>query len=222
MTKVVAYLRVSTSKQEDGTSIAGQRERIRMYAQLHDLDVVEWVEDVAASAKSLARPGLRRALDALESGDAEGVIVNRLDRLTRSVRDLGVLLEHYFQRHALLSVGEQVDTRTATGRMVLNVITSIAQWEREQVAERVEHMHAVKRRKGERVGAPPFGYAVAEDGRTLVEDRDEQRTLARIRALRGEGASYQRIASMLNAEGAIARGSRWHPTTVARIVRRAS
>ncbi len=82
--------------------------------------------DAGHSAKSLDRPGLQRALGMLKAGDAEALLVVKLDRLTRSVVDLGTLVDHYFApgKAALLSVGEQIDTRSAAGRLVLNTAPS--------------------------------------------------------------------------------------------------
>ena len=86
--------------------------------------------DAGESAKSLDRPGLQRALGMLKAGEAEALLVVKLDRLTRSVVDLGTLVERYFApgKAALLSVGEQIDTRSAAARLVLNVLASVSQW----------------------------------------------------------------------------------------------
>ena len=87
-TPVVAYLPVSTDGQADaGVSLEAQRAKVNAYAQLYDLDLVEIVVDGGISAKTLDRPGLQRALDLLEAGKASGLLVAKLDRLTRSVRD---------------------------------------------------------------------------------------------------------------------------------------
>jgi hypothetical protein len=81
-----------------------------------DLDLIEIIEDAGVSAKSIDRAGLQRALDILERGRADGILIAKLDRLTRSVRDLGDLVERYFAaRFALLSVSDSIDTRTAAG-----------------------------------------------------------------------------------------------------------
>lgn len=80
---------------------------------------------------------------------------------------------------------------------------------------------AVKAGRGERVGELPLGSMVAEDGRTLIVDADEARTIDLIRALRADGLSIRAIAARLNADGVPARGGRWHPTTVARVLARA-
>ena len=112
----VAYLRVSTEKQSDrGVSLDGQRAKLQTYAGLYELDLVEVVVDAGHSAKSLDCPCLQRALGMLKAGDAEALLVVKLDRLTRSVVDLGMLVDRYFApgKAALLSVGEQIDTRRA-------------------------------------------------------------------------------------------------------------
>ena len=130
MTKTVAYLRVSTDKQADkGLSLDAQRVKVAAYAELYDLDIVEVVVDAGVSAKTLDRPGLSRALTMLRTGKAEALLVVKLDRLTRSVRDLGDLVETYFapSKSALLSVSEQIDTRSAAGRLVLNVLAAVSQ-----------------------------------------------------------------------------------------------
>jgi site-specific DNA recombinase len=82
-----------------------------------------------ASEQSLGHPGLQRALAMLAAREAGAIVMMKLDRLTRSVRDLGLLLDRDFApgKAALLSVGEQIDTRSAAGRLVLNVLASVAQ-----------------------------------------------------------------------------------------------
>jgi site-specific DNA recombinase len=138
-TRVVAYLRVSTDKQADhGISLDAQRAKLTAYAELYDLDLVTVEVDAGASAKTLDRPALQRALTTLKAGRADALLVVKLDRLTRSVRDLADLVDDYFRdgKYALLSVSEQVDTRSAAGRMVLNILTAIGEWEREAIGER--------------------------------------------------------------------------------------
>jgi site-specific DNA recombinase len=163
-TKTVAYVRVSTEKQADhGVSLEAQQAKIAAYAQLYELDLVETVVDAAASAKSLERPGLKRALAMLDAGAATALLVVKLDRLTRSVADLSRLIERYFAagKAALLSVSEQIDTRSAAGRLVLNVLASVSQWEREAIGERtsmaMRHMAAQGQYTG---GPPPYGYTL--------------------------------------------------------------
>src|SRR6266852_9949701 len=173
-TRTIAYLRVSTEKQADkGISLEAQRAKVEAYAQLYDLTLVEVVIDAGMSAKTLDRPGLQRALEMLRTGQAEALLVVKLDRLTRSVVHLGQLVEEYFAdgKWALLSVGEQIDTRSAAGRLVLNVLASVSQWEREAIGERTSAAMQYKASVGEYTGGRiPFGYRLADDGEHLEPD----------------------------------------------------
>src|SRR4051812_25655214 len=110
-TRTIAYLRVSTDKQaERGVSLDAQRAKVKAYAELYDLELVEVVVDAGESAKFLNRPDLQRALGMLKRHEADALLVVKLDRLTRSVVDLGRLVEGHFApgKAALLSVGEQI------------------------------------------------------------------------------------------------------------------
>lgn len=208
-TRVLGYIRVSTDKQADaGVSLDAQRAKLELYAQLHELTLIGVIVDAGASAKTLDRPGLTQALALLAMREADGLLVAKLDRLTRSVRDLGALIESHFKpgAAALLSVAEQIDTRSAAGRLVLNVLTSVAQWEREAISERtstaLQHMAAEGYYTG---GRAPYGYEVACDGETVVKNADEQAVIRTIRGLAAEGMSVRKIAAELAARGTVGR-----------------
>ena len=208
-TRAIAYVRVSTDKQADaGVSLEAQEAKVRAYAALYDLDLVDVVVDAGASAKTLDRPGLSRVLAMLKSGKADAVVVMKLDRLTRSVADLGHLVDRYFQKAALLSVSEQIDTRTAGGRLVLNVLASVAQWEREAIGERTSVAMQHKASKGERVGAVPYGFALADDGVALVEVDAEQAVIREARILREAGLSLRAVSAELARRGFATRSGR--------------
>lgn len=220
-TRTIAYLRVSTDKQADeGVSLDVQRAKVRAYADLYDLDLVEVIVDAGESAKTLDRPGLVRALGMLKSGKADALLVVKLDRLTRSVAHLGELVERYFAvgKSALMSVGEQIDTRSAGGRLVLNVLASVSQWEREIIGERTSAAMQHKAAAGEYTGgAAPYGFAVAADGVHLEPVAAEQETLASARRLRAAGLSLRAIARELDAAGIRSRAER--PFAVPQIAR---
>ena len=209
-TRTVAYLRVSTDKQADrGVSLDAQRAKVAAYAELYDLELVEVVVDAGESAKTLARPGLTRALGMLRKGEAEALLVVKLDRLTRSVRDLGELVEKHFApgKAALLSVGEQIDTRSAAGRLVLNVLASVSQWEREAIGERTAAAMQHKAACGEFTGGEaPFGWRAVE-GR-LVTVEAEQATIVEARRLRAAGVSLRTVARELDRAGMRSRAGR--------------
>jgi DNA invertase Pin-like site-specific DNA recombinase len=128
-TKAVGYIRVSTDKQaEHGVSLDAQQAKLEAYGAFYALELVDVMVDAGASAKTLDRPGLQRALGMLRTGQANALLVAKLGRLTRSVKDLGEWVEDYFSSDAitLLSVADSIDTRTAAGRLVLNVLGSVA------------------------------------------------------------------------------------------------
>jgi len=223
-TRAVAYLRVSTDKQADaGVSLDAQRAKVEAYAALYDLDLVAVEVDAGASAKSLdGRPALTRALGMLTDGGADALIVVKLDRLTRSVADLGALVADYFGPHgaALLSVSEQIDTRTSAGRLVLNVLASVAQWEREAIGERTSAALQHKKVRGERVGSVPFGYSLAADGVGLVPVAFEQETISLARELHAGGLSLRKVAAQLATQGRLARNGK--PFEAAQVQRMAA
>jgi DNA invertase Pin-like site-specific DNA recombinase len=227
-TKVVGYIRVSTEGQADsGVSLEAQRAKLAAYAIAMDLDLVSVQVDAGLSAKTLARPGVQAALERLDRGEAEGLLVAKLDRLTRSVRDLGELVERYFSsRFSLLSVADSIDTRSAAGRLVLNVLASIAQWEREATGERTRDALAHLRSEGVRLGGEALGWkrteATDQNGRRVIAGAtDELASVARIVALRSAGMSMREIAATLTAEGtATKKGGRWHASTVRAVLAR--
>lgn len=227
-TRVVGYVRVSTDHQaEAGVSLEAQRARLEAFAVAMDLELVAVVEDAGLSAKSLARPGLQDALAMLEAGRAEGLVVVKLDRLTRSVRDLGDLLDRYFSvRFSLLSLADSIDTRTASGRLVLHVLGAVSQWEREAAGERTRDALAQLRARGVRLGGEALGWqradATDDHGRRVVVDvEEESATLDRILELHEEGRSVRAITATLESEGRkTKRGGRWHVTTVQRALDR--
>ena len=199
--RVIAYVRVSTENQADkGHSLEAQRDQIESYVKTYGYVLVDVVVDAGVSASSLDRPGLRTALSALDEGRADALLVTKLDRLTRSVRDLGTLVERYFiQRFHLMSVGEHVDTSSAGGRLVLNVLMSVAQWEREAAAERTVQVMKHLKTQGKFTGGwPQYGYYADEEG-TLREEPEEQAIILRAKALREEGLSLRGIAAQLPA-----------------------
>src|SRR5579883_2662328 len=182
--RAVGYVRVSTEQQaQEGVSLDAQRSRIRAHCVSQRIKLVDLITDDGYSAKSLDRPGLRAALRMLTDGKADAIVVVKLDRITRSVRDLGDLCDTYFREglpYYLLSVSDAIDTRSAGGKLILNVLMSVAQWEREASGERTREALAELRRQGVTLGSAPYGWRYSDSvdthgRRYLVEVPAEQR-----------------------------------------------
>ena len=200
---IIGYCRVSSDKQVDvGMSLEVQEFQIRKYAELYEIRLGEIIVDAGESARSLKRPGMQRIIELMDSGLCSGVLVVKLDRLTRSVKDLCHLLERYFFKNkVLISVQEKIDTNSAMGRMVMNVVMSISQWEREATSERTRAVLQHKKAKGERVGNIAFGYKLALDGVHLEEHLREQEILEAVTLMRKSGMTLNEISKDVRLRG---------------------
>jgi DNA invertase Pin-like site-specific DNA recombinase len=195
-----------------------QEAKSRAWAEAHDVEVVEVVADAGHSAKNLDRPGMERVRELVSHSEVDGVLVHKLDRLTRSVADFGTLLDE-LERHgcSLASVKDSLDTSSAAGRLVVHITLSVSQWEREVISERTVDALAQARENGTYLGQPPVGYRV-EGGRLVPTERIV--VVQRAHALRQGGLSMAAIARQLERDG-IKTGSglsRWHDRQVKRLL----
>ncbi|MCZ4301344.1 recombinase family protein [Microbacterium oxydans] len=207
---MIGYLRVSTEEQaSSGLGLDSQRDTIQRYADAHGWDVV-WHEDAGVSAKSLDRPQLQAALDRLNVSpkrrDVDGIVVAKLDRLSRSVVDFaGVLELARARKWALVAIDLGVDTSSPTGELVANVMMSVAQWERRVIGERTSAAMQAAKRAGRHMGRVSALPKV---------------TGARLLALR-KTHTLAATAVALNAEGfTTATGAPWSPNSVCKAQRR--
>ena len=216
----LGYVRVSTEEQATkGVSLADQEARIRAHAFARGVELHEVIIDAGFSAKDMNRPGMRRLLEMIEGRRVQSVTILKLDRLTRSVLDFARLLDMTTKKgFALVSVAETLDTSSASGRMVANIMMSVASWEREAIGERTSSGMAHLRSQGRFCGGnrAPYGYRVVGDRldkskRRIVDDLNEQRVLASIREQRAAGVSLRRIVDDLNGREITAPGGGvWH------------
>lgn len=212
--RAVAYIRVSTEKQP--LSLEAQAERMRALAASRGQEV-EIIPD-AASAKDMDRPGLQRILSLVRANEIATVVVYKLDRLTRSVRDLAEMVD-LFNSHdvALVSLSESIDTQSAGGRMLVSLLTTVSQWEREVIGDRTRTVLQHKRATGQVYNHEPYGFD--RDGGQLVPNPAEMAVACRIVAERRAGVTLQAIANGLNHAGVTAkRGGRWFPATVGYVI----
>lgn len=229
--RVVAYLRVSTDRQaEEGHGLDVQRQAITKWAKAQGFRVIDFMADEGISGSNGidTRVALADALDCVRRREADGVVVYRLDRLARDlivqetllaeVRKLG---GEVFSTSAAEAGYLSDDPDDPSRTLIRQVLGAVSQYERSMISLR---LRAGRRRKAEKggyaFGSPPLGKR-AEDGK-LVGDEQELACLNRMAALRAGGASIRSIAETLTAEGWPTKrgGAQWHPTTVARALRR--
>ncbi|MBI1312225.1 recombinase family protein, partial [bacterium] len=151
------------------------------------------------------------------------LIVYSLSRLARSTRDTLDIAERLEKSGAdLVSLSEKIDTTSAAGKMIFRMLAVLAEFERDVISERTKTALQHKKANSERVGTVPFGYELAPDGASLVENDTEQQTVALINELRDAGLSTRAIAAELTERRISTKkgNTRWAHTAVARILKR--
>jgi DNA invertase Pin-like site-specific DNA recombinase len=214
----IGYVRVSTQEQAtEGVSLDAQREKLRAYCKANNIRLVDIVADEGISGSTLERPGLQAALRVIKRGRANTLIVAKLDRLSRSLRDVCTLVSDYFtdENHHLLSVCGLVNTHSAAGRMLLMNLANYNEFERAMISERTRETLQHLKAQGSRLGPAPYGYELSnqldDNGRRmLVPLASEQEIIVRLAAAQAGGVGFNDIARQLNAEGIQARrGGKW-------------
>ncbi len=215
VTRVCIYTRISTDEENQPTSLHSQRERLEAFCKAQDdWRIVSHEEDRATGTK-LDRPGLNAALDLARGSRIDLLLVYRVDRLSRKVRQLAQLAEELDTYEVVLrSATEPFDTGSAAGRMMLQMLAVFAEFEHATIVDRVSA--GIERRAKEGrwyAGRPPFGYLFSDEQRTLVPDPVKAPVVRRIFDL------YTRkrlgtiaIANQLRDEEAPAPAAGWgHP-----------
>jgi site-specific DNA recombinase len=243
--RVFSYGRVSSDKQaREGASIGMQAARNEQFAALQDIEIVPLdgqlhTMDEGESGKDLDRPGVRRVLEALDRGEADGLLVFALKRFTRSALDWHTLMRRHFHPKAkrprsLFSSSDLVDTRTATGRMVLGILIEVSEWERESGGEQTAAVLRHVQKRGVHLGQAPFGYRRHESPAcapldrcgcgtcgALEEEPAEQAIIAGMRERMAALGSMAAVARELNDAGRLGRlGGAWTAKSVSRVLER--
>jgi DNA invertase Pin-like site-specific DNA recombinase len=207
--RVLAYVRVSSEEQADSRAgLEAQRAAIQRECERRGWEIIEVIEDAGFSAKDLKRPGVRAALEELERGRADALVVAKLDRLSRSMLDFtAVMAKAQKQGWALVALDCAVDTTTPAGEAMAHVLATFAQFERRLIGQRTREALAVKKKQGVRLGRP---HSISP------------RLARRIRSMRSRGMTLQAICDKLNAQGVpTPRGGKtWRPTSLRSVVAR--
>lgn len=206
---VVGYLRVSTDEQvESGAGMDAQRTAIEKAATAKGWTITEWFSDEGLSGGKAPseRPGLAAALEAVQTGQAERLVVAKMDRLSRKFRDAVLLMETALDEGWPLHISDiDADMTTQSGRLTCRLLAAIAEDERDRIRTRTREALAAKRAAGVRLGRPS----------ALPRE-----VVARILADRAAGTGYQRIADGLNTDAVPTAqgGAKWHAATVRRVL----
>ena len=219
--KAVGYIRVSTEEQvREGISLEVQEDKVKKYADLHNLRLTEIIRDEGKSGKDLDREGIQKIITLCKDRSVDHLIVYKMDRLTRRTLDLLTLVEEVFKPNKVQfhSITERVDTSTAQGKFFLTIIGAMSQMERDLISERTSEALRYKISQGENVGSPPLGF-LAEDKKLYRVD-GEFEVVEHIKRLKRKELSLRQIANRLNEQKIpTKRGGSWYAGTVRYILR---
>lgn len=209
------YTRKSTEEglEQEFSTLDAQREAAEAYISSQQGD--GWIalpdryDDGGFTGANTERPGLQKLLGDIQDGKIDCVVVYKVDRLSRSLLDFAQMMKT-FDRHqiAFVAVTQQINTASSAGRLMLNVLLSFAQFERELIAERTRDKMGAARRKGKWLGsAPVLGYDVDRQNRRLVVNPDEAAQVQQIYELYLARESLRHVVDELRRRGW--RNKRW-------------
>ena len=213
------YIRVSTEDQaREGFSLGEQEEKLLALCKFKDLDVYKVYRDAGISAKDMEhRPQFQEMLKDMRKGKINYIVAYKLDRITRSVRDLEELILELEQYNCfLLCDRDDVNTSTANGRFFVRMLTVLSQLEIEIVSERTKFGLNGAIKSGHIPGQRPFGYKSAED-KKMVIDNATRPYVEKIFDMYLEGKSFQQIANYFK-ENYIYPKKNWKDTTIQKII----
>ena len=223
MKQAIGYIRVSTEKQaNEGVSLEAQEAKIVTWCKANGYELVKVYVDAGISGKRMdTRKELLAALASLKKGMA--LVSYSLSRLARSTKDALAIGEAVAKKKAdMVSLTEQIDTTTAAGKMMFQMLSVLAEFERNLVAERTTNALQHKKRTGQKyTNQTPYGFEAIE-GR-LVQVQQEAEIVAEIQASRTGGNTLQFIADSLNTRGIPTKtGKQWAPATIHLLLKRSS
>lgn len=213
------YIRVSTEDQaREGFSLGEQEEKLLALCKFKDLEVYKVYKDAGISAKDMEhRPQFQEMLKDMKDGKINYIVAYKLDRITRSVRDLEELISVLEQYNCfLLCDRDDVNTSTANGRFFVRMLTVLSQLEIEIVSERTKFGLNGAIKSGHIPGQRPFGYKSADDKKMII-DNATRPYVEKIFDMYLEGKSFQQIANYFE-ENNIYPKKKWKDTTIQKII----
>jgi len=215
--KIYAYLRVSTSQQEEsGAGKAAQLKSCQDWARAkkETIEKVFTEKAISGSAPLEKRKALKNAIEALKKDDV--LLVAKRDRLGRDILNLNLIESLVEKKEAKIisCAGEGTDSTRSSDKLIRSVIDAISEFERNRIRERTREALATKIAKNERTGRIPFGFKLSEDGIHIEVCEIEKETLLMIGRLRWSGMKLREIAGAMNETEFLNRGRKWRISSI--------
>ena len=201
--RIGAYIRVSTERQVEGYSIDGQITQIEQFCQFNGYDLVDIYADRGISGKSMNRPALQRMLQDAKNGKLDCVIVYKINRLARNTSDLLTIVEELHRQNVeFFSLSERMEVKNSTGKLLLNILASFSEFERNTILENIYTGQYQRALEGYYQGNIPLGYSnIPDNKKELMINQHEANIVNYIFESYAKGHGYRKIANALNHKG---------------------
>jgi site-specific DNA recombinase len=220
MKKVIGYVRVSSLVQkEKGNSIPNQIEKIESYCKLNGYELVDILKDDGISGMSKSkRKDYLKLIDIMEDRNIDGVVVNDLSRIGRKMSDVVEFVDLVKKKQIEFhSIKEGINNVSNVGGLIINILSSINQFEVEMLRNRISEVKQYKKSKNLVYGNLIYGKS--KDGNRLIDNIDELKTIKYMKYLRKKGYSYFKISDRLNKRNIKSKnGNQWYGSGVRNIL----
>ena len=202
MKKVIGYVRVSSEIQKrKNNSIPLQKKKIKEYCSLNDFELIDVYEDDGVSGMSIdKRNGFKSMVEFMKENKIDGIVVWSLSRLGRKMKDVVEFMDFLKSNNiGFFSIKENLSNDDKIGSLIMNILSSINEFEVEVIRERIKDVKRNKKENGEVYGRMMYGYDNVNG--KMIENKEEKRIIRRVKNFRSRGWSWRKISNRLNDEG---------------------
>ena len=202
MKKVIGYVRVSSETQRrKNNSIPLQKKKIKEYCSLNDFDLIDVYEDDGVSGMSIdKRNGFKSMVEFMKENKIDGIVVWSLSRLGRKMKDVVEFMDFLKSNNiGFFSIKENLSNDDKIGSLIMNILSSINEFEVEVIRERIKDVKRNKKENGEVYGRMMYGFDNVNG--MMIENKEEKRVIRRVKNFRSRGWSWRKISDRLNIEG---------------------
>ena len=220
MKKVIGYVRVSSLIQkEKGNSIPNQISKIKSYCKLNEYELIDILSDDGISGMSKSkRKDYLKLIDIISNKDIDGVVVNDLSRIGRKMSDVVEFIDSMKKKNIEFhTIKEGINNDSNVGSLIINILSSINQFEVEMLRNRISEVKQYKKSKNLVYGNLIFGKT--KDGVKLIDNIDELKVIKYMKNLRKRGYSYFKISDSLNQRNIKSKnGNQWYGSGVRNVL----
>ncbi len=220
MKKLIGYVRVSSEVSKlKGNSISNQINKCKEYCKMNNYEITHILKDEGKSGMSYSkRDGYLELIEKCKNEDVDGVVVYSLSRLGRKMRDIIEVMELFNKNDIeFYSVKENINNKDIMGKLMMNILMSFNEFEVDNIRERIRDVKINNKKNGLVYGKLMFGKD--KDGKKLVNNIDEMKTIKYMKQLRGKGWSYFQISDRLNYKGIVSKsGGKWYGMSVRNVL----